>query len=87
MQVSKTIPRTTYPYLATWTGKGEILDPKLIHNVKLEDIVLISMVTVEDQEDHQAYIQFVIGNRQGYLTKNEDEYCPLPTGYSITLTQ
>jgi hypothetical protein len=86
MKVTKYIPTKEYPYLATWVGKDEMLDPKLIHNVKIEDIVLISMIDVENS-DKQVYVQFVLGNKKGYLTKAEDEYCPLPTGYSLTMCQ
>ncbi len=86
MKVTKQIPTKEYPYLAVWVGKDESLCPKLIHNVKVEDIVLISMVDVENS-DKQVYVQFVLGNKQGYITKAEDEYCPLPVGYSLTLCQ
>jgi len=86
MKVTKFIPTKEYPYLATYVGKGEILDPKLVSRVRLQDIVLISMVEVEDS-DKLPYVQFLLGNKQGYITKNEDEYCPLPSGYSLTLCQ
>lgn len=87
MTVTKEVPQTKYPYLATWVGKDQFLDPKLIHNVKLEDIVLISMVEVEENSDKQPYVQYVLGSKESYITKNEDEYCPLPNGYSLTLCQ
>ena len=86
MKVTKFIPTKEYPYLATYVGKGEILDPKLVSSVRLQDIVLISMIEVEDS-DKLPYVQFLLGNKQGYITKNEDEYCPLPSGYSLTLCQ
>jgi hypothetical protein len=86
MKITKSIPTKEYPYLATWVGKDESLDLKLIHNVRIEDIVLISMVDLENL-DKQVYVQFVLGNRQGYITKAEDEYCPLLAVYSLTLTQ
>jgi hypothetical protein len=87
MKVTKQIPTKEYPYLAVWVGKDEFLDPKLIHNVKVEDIVLISMVEVELDTDKQCYVQYVLGGKVAYATKNEDEYCPLPKGYSLNLCQ
>ena len=86
MTVTKKIPQKEYPYLATWVGRDQFLDPKLIHNVKVEDIVLISMVEVENS-DKKAYVQYVLGGKESYTTKSEDEYCPLPNGYSLTLCQ
>lgn len=86
MEVTRFIPTKDYPYLAVWVGKDESLDLKLIHNVKVEDIVLISMVEVENS-DKQPYVQYVLGNKQGFITKHEEEYCYLPKGYSLTLCQ
>ena len=86
MKVTKFIPTKDYPYLAVWVGKYETLDPKSIHNIKVEDIVLISMVDVGNS-DKQPYVQHVLGKKRGYFTKKEEEYCPLPSGYSLTLCQ
>ena len=86
MIVTNQIPSKEYPYLAVWVGKGESLAVDLVHNVKLEDIVLISMIEVEDS-DRQAYVQYVLGGKESYATNNEDEYSALPKGYSLTLCQ
>ena len=40
MKVLTKIPSKEYPYLAVWVGRDQSLDPKLLHNIKLEDIVL-----------------------------------------------
>jgi hypothetical protein len=86
MKVTTYYPEKEYPYLAVWVGRGESLAVDLIHNVKKEDIVVISMVDVEGS-DKQPYVQPLTGGKQGYITKHEDEYCPLPKGYSVTLCQ
>lgn len=90
MKVLTKIPTTEYPYLAVWVGKDQSLDPKLLHNIKLEDIVLISMVTVKENDEQcnkQPYVQYILGGKEAYTTKHEDEYCPLPAGYSLELCQ
>ena len=90
MKVLTKIPQREYPYLAVWVGQDQSLDPKLLHNIKLEDIVLISMVAVKEnneQCDKQPYVQYVLGGKEGYITKHEDEYCALPNGYSLELCQ
>lgn len=90
MKVLTKIPAKEYPYLAVWVGKDQSLDPKLLHKIKLEDIVLISMVTVKENEEQcekQPYVQHVLGRKEAYITKHENEYCPLPNGYSLELCQ
>ena len=90
MKVTRQIPTKDYPYLAVWVGEDQFLDPKLTHNIKTEDIVLISMVAVKkdgEQSDNQPYVQYVLGGKEAYITKNEQEYCPLPNGYVLELCQ
>lgn len=86
MTITKQFPQKEYPYLAVWVGTPQI-EPLNLSSIKNEDIVLISMVEVEKGEDKQTYIQFVLGGKPSYTTKNENEYCPLPTGYVLTLCQ
>ena len=83
-------PRRTYPYLAVWVGKGGTLDEKQIANIDMNEIVLISMVTVkenEEQADKQPYVQYLFGGKEGYVTKYEDEYYPLPNGFVVEIRQ
>ena len=86
MTVTQQIPQKKYPYLAVWAGEYQFLDLKSILDVKQEDVVLISMVEVEDS-DKQPYVQWVTGGKESYFTLHEDEYIPLPFGYSLTLCQ
>lgn len=44
------------------------------------------MVSVEEN-NKQPYVQYVLGGKEGYITKHEDEYFPLPKGYSLELRQ
>lgn len=69
MKVLTKIPSKEYPYLAVWAGQDQSLDPKLLHNIKPKDIVLISMVEVENS-DKQPYVQYVLGCKEGYITKH-----------------
>ncbi len=96
MTVTKQIPQKEYPYLAVWVGYGDILDPNLTNQIKIEDIVLISMVEDKsksycplpnDSTDKKPYVQYVMGGKASYFTENETEYCPLPKGYSLTFCQ
>ena len=87
MKVTTKIPTTEYPYLAVWVGKDQSLDIKLLHNIKLEDIVLISMISPTTDSDKLPYVNYVLGSREGYFTKSEDEYCALPKGYSLEFCQ
>lgn len=86
MKVTKQFPEKEYPYLATWANGNKYLSDRLISSLEVKDIVLISMVEVEDK-DNQVYVQQILGGKQAYITKNEDEYCPLPKGYRLILEQ
>ena len=90
MKVTRQIRTKDYPYLAVWAGQEQFLDPKLTHNIKTEDIVLISMVAPKEngeQCDKQTYVQHVLGGKEAYTTNSEQEYCPLPNGYVLELCQ
>lgn len=86
MKITTQMPSKEYPYLAVWVGRDTQLDNNLLHNVKQEDIVIISMLPVENS-DNQTYVSFVTGTKEGYFTKNENEYCPLPKGFALNLVQ
>jgi len=75
-------PEKEYPYLAVFT-MGESLN---IHIIKKEDIVLISLVQVPEQ-DCKAYIQPLLGGKNGFFTTKESDYTPLPKGTEITFIQ
>lgn len=79
-------PEKSYPYLAVWTGSNKPISATEAIKLKIEDMVLISLVKV-NSEDNQAYVQYLAGNKVGYITKREDEYSPLPKGFRITITQ
>lgn len=89
MKTTTYYPEKDYPYLAVWVGKDESLTDERIHNIQIKDIVIISMVDPDsdDSIDKVPYVQYLIGGKQGYITKHENEYHPLPKGYTITLTQ
>ncbi len=86
MNVTTYYPEKEYPYLAIWVGKNETLDLNSIKNIKKEDIVLISIAR-DDEGNIQPYVQCLLGGEIGNFTKCEDEYCPLPKGYSVTICQ
>ena len=90
MKVTVQIPIKDYPYLAVWVGQDQFLDPKLTGNIKPEDIVLISLISINEngkQCDKRPYVQYVLGGKEAYITKNEQDYCPLPNGYVLELCQ
>lgn len=72
-------PEAAYPYLAIWT-MGEPL-PK---EIKMEEIVVVSIVPIKDQYS-QPYVQPLHGGKEGFFTKKESEYTPLPKGFILTL--
>jgi hypothetical protein len=84
MKATQKYPRISYPYLAVWTGPDTPLEQK---NYPLEDIVVVSMIQENQDEDLKPFVQPLIGGKKGYFTKNEEEYSALPQGYEITLTQ
>ena len=77
----------TYPYLAIWTGgRNEALDQAQIADIKIHNIVIVSMVS-ENGEDAKPYIQKLLGGEPAYFTGAEHEYAKLPIGYKIQLIQ
>lgn len=90
MKVTVKIPNKEYPYLAVWAGKDQHLTMDEISRINKSDIVLISMVEVNEngeQCDKQPYVQYLLGGKEGFITKNEEEYFELPRGYSLELRQ
>ncbi len=90
MKITVKIPTKEYPYLAVWADKGEHLTMQQVSRIEQKDIVLISMIEVNksgESCDKQPYVQYLLGGKEGYITKHEDEYFPLPTGYSLELCQ
>ncbi len=86
MTITTYYPEKQYPYLAVWVGIDASLTEDLILAIKKEDIVIISVVDNEGS-DKIPYVQPLLGGKQGYKTKNENEYCALPKGYSVTICQ
>lgn len=87
MKITTQIPEKEYPYLAVWAGKEEHLTIEQIARIKTKDIVLISMVESDEECDKKPYVQWVLGGKEGHITKCEDEYFPLPKGYLLCLCQ
>jgi hypothetical protein len=86
MKVVTSVPKKQYPYLAYWVGSDKTLSKEMLTNLKKEDIVLIS--TIEDEEgDNEVYVQYLFGGTEAHVTHHEEEYVPLPNGYSIHITQ
>ncbi len=86
MKVVTSVPKKQYPYLAYWVGSDKTFTKEMLTNLKKEDIVLIS--TIENEfGDNEVYVQRLFGGALAFLTSNEEDYEPLPNGYSIHITQ
>lgn len=86
MIITTNTPKKQYPYLAYWVGSDKTLTKEMLTNLKKEDIVLIS--TIEDEEgDNEVYVQPLFGGALAHVTHHEQEFEPLPNGYSIHITQ
>lgn len=81
MKITQKQPEKTYPYLAICTFGGKL---PLVYDEN--DLVLISLIQ-QGNAHKMPYVQFVNGNKEGYITKKESDYAPLPTGTIITITQ
>lgn len=81
MEIYVDKPKKKYPYLAFWTGTQE---PKPKQYAE-KDIVVISEVSKNGNTI--IYVSYLNGNNEGYYTKNEEEYTPLPTGTEIKIIQ
>jgi hypothetical protein len=87
MKVTIEPPEVTYPYLAIWTGgRNEALDESQIANIKIHNIVVVSMVS-ENGDDKRPYVQSLLGGEPAHFTGAEHEYAKLPIGFKIQLTQ
>ena len=86
MEVTKQAPEKEYPYLAVWTGDGETLGTLSISRIKTEDIVLISLLG-NTGNDIVTYVQHILGGKEAYITKSENDYFPLPKGYQLKFIQ
>ena len=73
-----------YPYLAIMTF-GEPLKEMATYDV--DDIMILSMVEENADEDKKLYTQYLNGNKQGWFTKAEKDYTPLPKNFELTLIQ
>jgi hypothetical protein len=86
MIIKTTTPKKQYPYLAYWVGSDKTFFNEMLINLKKEYIVLIS--TIKNNEgDNQLYVQPFFGGAVAFLTSNEEDYEPLPNGYTIHITQ
>lgn len=81
VEIKKPDTKKQYPYLAFWTGE---VDPKP-KQYALNDVVIISEVYKDG--DIRPYVSFLNGSKEGYFTKNENEYTPLAKGTLITILQ
>lgn len=89
MTVTTKTPEKEYPYLAVWNN-GEPLSLEQVKNINKESIVLISKVIKNNDENvdgYATYVQYLLGGKEGFITKNEEEYFPLPQGYTATFVQ
>lgn len=80
MKIKTIKPELTYPYLAVWTGRDNHIEVDL-DNIKTDELLLVSKV------GQQIYVQRLLGGHDGFYTKNEFEYTPLPAGFEVTITQ
>lgn len=85
MTTKITVPEKKYPYLAVHTLRKE-LTLEEVQNLSSVDLILISLVEVHNS-DKKVYVQPLLGGKQGYFTEREQDYFPMPKGYSIELIQ
>jgi hypothetical protein len=86
MKVVTSVPKKQYPYLAFWVGSDKTFSKEMLINLKKEDIVLISTIE-NDEGDNEVYVQYFFGGTEAHVTYNEQEYEPLPNGYTVHITQ
>jgi hypothetical protein len=82
MKITKQQPEKEYPYLAVWRGDGEPIG----RNYRIDEIMVVNIQSRPDS-DNVVWVQPLDGGKEGYVTKHENEYAPLPTGTIITITQ
>ncbi len=85
-----------YPYLAVHVGAGSHIAKDFFDNIKLEDIVLISMIkpTVSNGDtvsfgsiDKVPYVQLLLGGQEALKIKDENDFVPLPSGFEVKIIQ
>jgi hypothetical protein len=86
MKVVTSVPKKQYPYLAFWVGSDKTFSKEMLINLKKEDIVLISTIE-NDEGDNEVYVQYFFGGTEAHTTHHEEEYEPLPNGYTVHITQ
>ena len=84
MKVLQKPQEKQYPYLAIMNF-GEPIKTTATYDV--DDIMIVSMVQENSDEDKNPYVQYLNGNKQGWFTKDEKDYTPLPKNFEITLIQ
>lgn len=72
-------PEKQYPYLAVFT-MGEPIK----HPILTKDIVLVSLIE-HKEKDSQVYIQSLLGGKEGFITKKEEDYTALPKGTFVKI--
>lgn len=77
-------PEKEYPYLAVFNEELENFEPS--------EVVMVSLINEEEPKEgaeagEMVWIQFIDGHREGWITDKESDYTPLPSGYTITITQ
>ena len=80
------LPTREYPYLAVFTS-GELMSEEDFKSIKREQIVLISIAYKDSESDGQPYVQYLLGEKVGYFTEEENAYTQLPKGTEITFIQ
>lgn len=76
-----------YPYLAVWIGPCGIAGEIDINEIRQDDILVISKVDHWYTNSSKIWVQFLNGNREGYITETEKEYAPLPKGFKVEFEQ
>ena len=83
MKTTQEIPVREHPYLAIMTAG----DPTELGKVyDIDEIFIVSMIS-KDGNKTKPYVQYVNGRAEGWFTKDEKDYAPLPKGYKITIEQ
>ncbi len=78
-------PSLEYPYLAVY---GKQTDLSFIRDIKPEDIIVVSLVTMPSKGDKEVYVQRILGGAPAFVTqKEEEDYTPLPKGFKVEITQ
>lgn len=88
MTITTLLPEKTYPYIAVYylcSASGNLSNEEL-KKIDKNELVLISIVHKQDS-DSLVYVQYLFGGKEGYVTKREKDYLPLPKGFQITITQ